>query len=90
MNNINISQGLKLRGNVKRVLEMAEGGLGDNAIVGHFKDEGVEISPQFVRCIRTEVGEFTRKAISKKSTRKAITALQSDVRESNNPTLYPA
>ncbi len=90
MSKIGISKGIKLRGNVNRVLEMVEGGAGDNAIVGHFKDEGVDISPQFVRVIRTEIDEFTKKAVSKKSTKKAIKAIQTDKNGGSNPGGCPA
>jgi hypothetical protein len=90
MTKIGISAGIKLRGNVNRILEMVEGGAGDNAIVGHFKDEGVNISLQFVRCIRTEVEEFTKKAIPKKTTKKAIEAIEIDRNGNMNPSGYPA
>jgi hypothetical protein len=90
MNKIGISAGIKLRGNVNRILEMVEGGAGDNAIVGHFKDEGVNISVQLVRCIRTEVEEFTKKAIPKKTTKKAIETIQIDRNGSMNTSGYPA
>ncbi|EMI7479067.1 hypothetical protein RNA47_002771 [Morganella morganii] len=78
MKSLGVSRGLKMHGNVNRILEMVEGGAGDNAISGHFKDEGVNISPEFVRSIRTEVEEFSKKAVPKKSTQTAIQAIQTD------------
>ncbi len=78
MKQLGICQGIKVRGNINRVLEMIEGGAGDNAISGHFKDEGVNISSQFVRGVRLEIDEFSRKAVSKKSTQKAIKAINGD------------
>jgi len=76
--NIGFSQGLKSHGNINRILEMARNNLGDNLISAHFKDEGVNISPQFVKAIRTEIHEFSRKAVSKKSTKTAIKGINAD------------
>ncbi|MGZ5607484.1 MAG: hypothetical protein ACXWFI_05800 [Methylobacter sp.] len=75
---IGIRNGITLHGNVNRILEMAQGGMGDNAISGHFLDHGVKISPQTVRAIRTEAQELAKKPISKKSTQNAIKATQAN------------
>ncbi len=77
-NKIGFSGGLKVHGNINRILEMCNGGLGDNLISAHFKDQGVDISVQFVRSIRTEITSFSSKAISKKSTSSAIKGVAKD------------
>lgn len=90
MKKLGVSRGIKLRANVNRILEMVEGGAGDNAIVGHFKDEGVNISNVLVRSIRTEVDEFTRVAIPKKSTKRAMEAIQADKNDGHDGSLCPS
>ncbi len=75
---IGFSRGIKLKGNINRILEMVAGGMGDHAIAGHFKDEEVEITSQCVRIIRTEMSELTRKAVTKASTSQAIKAANHD------------
>jgi len=80
---IGISAGIKLRGNINRILEMVPH-MGDNAISGHFKDEHIEVSPQFVREIRLGVTELSRKALPEKKVKAAIKAVQKDKQQSNN------
>ncbi|MDD5215971.1 MAG: hypothetical protein PHQ03_10595 [Methylococcales bacterium] len=74
---IGFSAGLKLHGNINRILEMTPH-LGDNAISGHFKDNGIDVSPQFVREIRLNVEAFSSKALPKKTMIAAIKAVQKD------------
>lgn len=81
---IGFSRGVKLKGNVNRILDMHEAGLGCNAIVGHFKDEGVNISHECVNVVIDEVHELSRKAVTKRSTKKAIKAIQEDKRNGFN------
>ncbi|HCE1932522.1 hypothetical protein R7M92_20985 [Vibrio sp. Vb2880] len=90
MSKVGFSGGIKLHGNINRILEMSQGGMGDNAISGHFKDEGVNISPQFVRSIRTEVHEASKKAVTKASAKKAIKASQKDRNGGSEPSGLPA
>jgi hypothetical protein len=90
MDKLGISKGIKVRANINRILEMVDGGAGDNAISGHFKDEGVAISPQFIKAIRTEIDEFTKKAISKSSTKRAIKVIQKDQETADHPSPCPA
>lgn len=76
---VGFSSGIKLHGNINRILEMTPH-MEDNAISGYFKDEGITISPETVRAIRTEiVGEFANKAVSKKGVKKAIDAIKNDL-----------
>jgi hypothetical protein len=75
---INFSGQLKLSGNINRILEMSNGGLGDNAISGHFKDKKINVSPQFVREIRIGALEASKKALPKKVAKQAILAVNKD------------
>lgn len=77
MKKTNIGKALTIIGNVNRIAEMVPHA-GDNAISGHFKDEGVNISPEFVRAVRLEFNEFQSKAVSAKATKNAISALKND------------
>lgn len=77
MKKTHIGKTLTIVGNINRIAEMVPHA-GDNAISGHFKDQGVDISPEFVRAIRTEFNTFEKKAVSAKATKEAIQTLQKD------------
>jgi len=84
MSKIGYSGSKKLKGNIERVLEMSPE-LGDNAISGVFKDDGIEISPQFVREIRLGAVLLSKKALPKLSAKKAIAAVKKDKKTSTIP-----
>ena len=77
MKKTHVGKTLTIVGNINRIAEMVPHA-GDNAISGHFKDQGVDISPEFVRAIRTEFNAFEKKAVSAKATKEAIQILQKD------------
>lgn len=77
MKKTHVGKTLTIVGNINRIAEMVPHA-GDNAISGHFKDQGVDISPEFVRAIRTEFNTFEKKAVSAKATKKAIQTFQKD------------
>lgn len=87
---LGIAGSIKLTGNVNRINEMSEAGMGDNAISDHFKDQGVNVSPTFVREIRTSCKEASKKAVSKKSVKTAIKATTSNVNTKGDDSLQPA
>jgi hypothetical protein len=87
---IGIAGSIKLIGNVNRIIEMSDAGMGDNAISGHFKDQKVDISPEFVRAIRTEVSEATKKGVSKKSVNTVIQAATDNANTKGDNSLQPA
>lgn len=87
---LGMARSIKLTGNVNRIIEMSDAGMGDNAISGHFKDQKVDISPEFVRAIRTEVSEATKKGVSKKSVNIAIKATTDSTNTKGDDSLQPA
>ena len=89
MKQIKIGKALTVIGNVNRIAEMVDHA-GDNAIAGHFQDQGVNISPEFVRAIRTEMDEFSKKAVSKESTSKVIQSIQRDKATQENISTQPS
>ena len=86
MSKISFGNSFKLRGNINRTLEMIDGGLGDNAISGVFKDEKIEISPQFVREIRLGAQNASKKALPKKVAKKAIKGVYKDKNNGSDTT----
>lgn len=58
---------LKLQGNINRIIEMNEAGVGVNAIAGIFQDHGMNINAGDVRAVIKISEELTKKAIPKKS-----------------------
>lgn len=84
-----MGKALTVIGNVNRIAEMVDHA-GDNAIAGHFQDQGVKITPEFVRAIRTEMDEFSKKAVSKESTAKVIKAVRKDKSSQENIDAEPS
>jgi hypothetical protein len=60
-----VSEDLKYRGNVNRIMEMHELGNGPNAISGVFADHGMTVTPQQVKGIIESREELCRKALPK-------------------------
>ena len=81
---IGFSGKLKLTGNIDRILEMSSEGIGDNAISGHFIDNNIDISPQFVREVRIGAHNASKKALPKKEARKAINVIKRDLQKNND------
>jgi len=77
MEKVKLGNALIILGNINRIAEMTEV-CGDNAISGHFQDQNVNISPEFVRAIRTELHEFKKKSVSKAETKKVIQSIKDD------------
>lgn len=65
---------LKVHGNINRIIEMTEGGVGKHGISGTFRDEGIELTPESVQGITDSLDELGRKALPKSRSRSAIRA----------------
>lgn len=56
---------LKLAGNYDRIAELSAAGYGPNAISGIFKDNGINLSPDYVRAIMENPEALTSKGLPK-------------------------
>ncbi len=57
-----MGKALTVIGNVNRIAEMV-GHAGDNAISGHFQDQGVKISPEFELATSDMLIQFAKKSL---------------------------
>lgn len=68
----NFRQTLAIMGNIKRISEMKEAGLGDHTIAGIFNDHGMNIRASAVPELLELSLELSKKAIPKKEVKEAI------------------
>lgn len=63
--------------NTQKIIEMHEGGCKKHAIVGTFRDNGIEVTPEYVEAVITvEAGKFATKFLPNKAAKGAIAAAQ--------------
>lgn len=62
----------KTAGNIDRITELSDAGFGHHAISGIFKDDGINISPEFVFEIQNGAEELSKKGLPKAVCKKLI------------------
>ncbi len=67
-----LNQSLKLHGNLNRVIELDEAGIGENTIVGLFADNDIDITVNDVRSILRIKDTLTNKALPKSVVKQTI------------------
>ena len=75
-NMMNLSEKIKFNGNVNRILEMSEQGVGNHGISGAFYDFGIKITPEEVNSIKQIVPKLDKKALPKENAIKMIAGVQ--------------
>ncbi|WP_081192523.1 hypothetical protein [Halomonas sp. BC1] len=69
---MNPGQMWKFHGNLNRIIEMDEAGVGANAIAGVFQDNNIDINANDVRSLLKANKALTKKALPKSESRKLI------------------
>ena len=64
-------------GNLNRIQEMKNAGMGNNAIAGMFQDYGMNVTAQQIETLSTVTPELGKKALPKKEVKQAIKVYQS-------------
>ena len=76
-------ENLAMIGNLKRIEEMKNQGIGSNTISGIFKDNGMNISPKEIDTLFSASSELGKKALPKKDVNTVIKAAKTLSNEGN-------
>lgn len=72
-----IRERLVTDGNLNRIQEMKNAGIGNNTIAGIFQDNGMNVTAQQIEVLSTIIPELSKKALPKKDVKKVIKAYHS-------------
>ena len=74
---MNFRECLATDGNLNRIQEMKNAGMGNHTIAGIFQDHGMNVTAQQIEVLSAVIPELSKKALPKKEVKQAIKAYQS-------------